>query len=186
MSREPEYDFDEIQKAMEDTERDAFDYFLDRETGEVIILSEDIMQQARRLLEETYDDDLDEYDEVEVDRVPDVPDWAEDEVELALDVFLHRRERYAHIPERAPENAYHVMQEFSDSIENEELRHLLKQSLEGQGAFRKFKDLLGPHPKERKMWYVFNAKAVRQEIGKWLAAVSASPASEAHDDTGTD
>jgi len=34
-------DFDEIQKAREDTEREAFDYFLDRETGEIIILSED-------------------------------------------------------------------------------------------------------------------------------------------------
>ena len=43
-------DYDEIQKAMEDTARDAFDYFLDRETGEIIILSEDIINKAQAIL----------------------------------------------------------------------------------------------------------------------------------------
>lgn len=185
MQEQPEYDFDEIQKAMEDTERDAFDYFLDRKTGEVIVLSEEIIEQARRILDEAYDEDVDNYEDVEVDQVPDVPDWAEDEVELALDIFLLDRQRYARIPERTAEQAYAAMKEFSSTVEDEELRTLLQQGLDGKGAFRKFKDLLGPYPKERKMWYVFNAKASRQEIAQWLAELGRL-ATKTDDDTAAD
>ena len=59
-------DFDEVQKAMEDTVRDAFDYFLDRETGEVIILSEDIIRKSQAILDESYDDDIGDYEDVVV------------------------------------------------------------------------------------------------------------------------
>ncbi|GAB4491177.1 MAG: hypothetical protein OHK006_24790 [Thermodesulfovibrionales bacterium] len=185
MPERPEYDFDEIQKAMEDTEREAFDYFLDRKTGEVIVLSGEIIEQARRILDEAYDEDVDNYEDVEVDQVPEVPDWAEDEVELALDIYLHDQQRYARIPERSPEQAYAAMKEFSSTVQDEELRLHLQQSLDGKGAFRKFKDLLGPYPKERKMWYVFNAKASRQEIAQWLAELG-SATMETDDDTAAD
>ena len=40
--------------------------------------------------------------------------------------------------------------------------------LDGKNAFRKFKDSLAPYPKERKLWYGFNAKAARDEIRAWL------------------
>ena len=62
-------DFDEVQKAMEDTVRDAFDYFLDMETGEIIILSEDIIKKAKEILEESYDDDIGDFEDVEVEKV---------------------------------------------------------------------------------------------------------------------
>ncbi|MDA8432821.1 MAG: hypothetical protein M0Z60_07645, partial [Nitrospiraceae bacterium] len=81
-------DLDELQKAMEDTTRDAFDYFLDSETGEIIILSEDILGKARQMLLRELDEDIAEYEEVEFDEPPDFPEWMEDEIELALDIFL--------------------------------------------------------------------------------------------------
>ena len=40
-------DFNEIQKAMENVLRDAFDYFLDLETGSVVTISVDALEGAK-------------------------------------------------------------------------------------------------------------------------------------------
>ncbi len=164
-------DFDEIQKAMEDTGRDAFDYFLDTSTGDVVILSEDIISRARELLSHHLDDDTDNYEEVEFDEETDLPEWMEDEIDLALDIFLYEKDRYARIPERDPRDCYTAMTEFSAQVANPSLRSRLLSVLDGQGAFRKFKDALAPFPSERKQWYSFNAKSMRNEIAGWLSGV---------------
>jgi len=164
-------DFDEIQKAMEDTARDAFDYFLDRETGEIIILSEDIIKKAQEILDESYDDDIGDFEDVEVEKVPVIPEWMEDEIELALDIFIYEKERYARIPERNHHDGYKTMKEFAATVEDEALKQTLMGLLDGKNAFRKFKDALGKYPKERILWYGFNAKASRNEIGAWLKTI---------------
>ena len=162
--------FDEIQKAAEDTEREAFDYFLDRDTGEVIILSAEIIALARNILSQSYDDDIADYEDVEPDEVPDIPEWMEDEIELALHVFLHEQDRYERIPERKPSDTYAAMKIFAETLENRQLGELLYQALTGPGSFRKFKNILVTHPKERKLWYTFNARAAKKEIESWLAS----------------
>jgi hypothetical protein len=164
-------DFDEVQKAMEDISREAFDYFLDIETGDVIILSEDIVERAQEVLCEDIDDDMADYEEVEFDEETDLPDWMEEEIELALDIFLHEKDRYVRIPERNSRKAYEAMQEFAQTIEDKPLQEEVKAILSGKGAFRKFKDALGPYPKERKMWYGYNAKKAKKEIGDWLQSI---------------
>jgi len=164
-------DFDEVQKAMEDISREAFDYFLDIETGDVIILSEDIIERAQKVLCENIDDDMAEYEEVEFDEETDLPDWMEEEIELALDIFLHEKGRYVRIPERNSREAYEAMQEFAQRLEDKPLQEEVKAILSGKGAFRKFKDALEPYPKERKMWYGYNAKSARKEIEDWLQSI---------------
>ncbi len=164
-------DFDEVQKAMEDTVRDAFDYFLDRETGEIIILSEDIIKKAQEILEESYDDDIGDFEDVEVEKVPVIPEWMEDEIELALDIFIYEKERYARIPERNHKYGYNTMKEFALTLEDDTLKQTLLGLLDGKNAFRRFKDALGQYPKERKLWYGFNAKAARNEIAAWLKTI---------------
>src|SRR4030066_503807 len=134
--------FDEVQKAMEDLVRDAFDYFLDRETGEIIILSEDIIKKAQEILEESYDDDIGDFEDVEVEKVPVIPEWMEDEIELALDIFIYERDRYARIPERNPQYGYNTMKAFAETVGNETLRQELLELLDGKNAFRSFKDAL--------------------------------------------
>ncbi len=177
-------DYDEIQKAMEDTVRDAFDYFLDRETGEVIILSEDIINKAQAILDESYDDDIGDFEEVVVEKVPEIPDWMEDEIELALDIFIHEKDRYARIPERNPQFGYNAMKAFAETVGDETLRQTLLELLDGKNAFRRFKDALGPYPKERKLWYGFNAKASSAEIEAWLKAIGIELEKDhTHDDT---
>lgn len=161
-------DYDEVQKAMEDTVRDAFDYFLDRETGDIIILSEDIIKKAQAILEESYEDDIGDFEEVVVEEVPVIPEWMEDEIELALDIFIYEKDRYARIPERDPRYGYNTMKAFAETLGDETLKQTLLELLDGKNAFRRFKDALGPYPKERKLWYGFNAKTARDEIEAWL------------------
>ena len=164
-------DIDEVQKAMEDTVRDAFDYFLDRETGEILILSEDIIKKAQAILEESYDDDIGDFEEVEVEEVPVIPEWMEDEIELALDIFIYEKDRHVRIPERNPAFGYNTMKAFSETLEDYTLKQTLLGLLDGKNSFRKFKDSLAQYPKERKLWYGFNAKAARDEIRAWLKDV---------------
>jgi hypothetical protein len=165
---------DEIQKAMEDTLREAFDYFLDRETGDVIILSEEIIARAKAILEEEFDDDMADFEEVDFDGEYDIPEWMEDEIELALRIFLEEQDRYVRIPERRPESVFSAMREFTEGLADTALREELLEILDGKGSFRRFKDALDPYPKERKQWYGFSAKKARHEIEEWLHCVGAN------------
>src|ERR1700690_496546 len=164
-------DLDEIQKAMEDIERDAFDYFLDTETGDVVILSEDIISKAHIILADSYDEDMADYDEVEFDVDYTVPEWIEDEVELALDIFIQDKEHYERIPERRSSGGYVAMREFTDSLEDSALKYELQNIIDGKGAFRRFKDALDQHPAEKKRWYGYNARLAKREILEWLRSV---------------
>jgi hypothetical protein len=161
-------DFDEVQKAMEDTARDAFDYFLDLETGEVLIISEDILNRARVILSRHFDEDMGDYEEVVFDQDIEIPDWVEDEIELAVDIFLSG-DNYARIPERAPKSVYAAMSEFALKIEDARLSRELTQILDGPGTFRRFKNALEPY---RKLWYGYSAKIARKEIMEWLQSLS--------------
>jgi hypothetical protein len=165
-------DFDELQKAMEDTARDAFDYFLDIETGEIIILSEDILNKARGLLSQDLDEDLADYEEVEFDEPLDVPEWMEDEIELALDIFLYEKERYVRIPEREAGKGHRAMKDFAEQLEDPQIQKSLLAILDGAGAFRRFKDALDAYPKTKKRWHGFNAKVAKDEMKEWLRTLS--------------
>ncbi len=169
-------DLNEIQKAMEDIVRDAFEYFLDIKSGDVIILSQEIINRAWQILRESFDDDMDDYEEVEFDEVIDIPEWMEDEIELALNIFISEKERYMRIPERNPQNGFAAMIAFTEGLENVELKDKLTSILDGQGAFRRFKHALEPYPRERKLWYGFNSKVAKQESEGWLKSIGIEPA----------
>ncbi len=67
------------------------------------------------------------------------------------------------------------MSEFTDSLKDPHIKKKLGRILEGRGAFRRFKDALDPYPRERKLWYGFNAKAIRKVIEKWLETLGIEP-----------
>lgn len=168
-------DFDEIQKAMEDVARDAFDYFLDLETGEVIPLSDEVVRQLKaRLCDDWIDEiegDMGDIEYIEFDEEPEIPDWMTDEMEVMLEILLDESGRYVRIPERENRIAYQSMKNFIDMIQDPLLKAELLSALNGKGAFRKFKETLVRFPKERKRWHGFNAKAVKKEISEWLKSL---------------
>jgi len=168
--------FDEIQKAMEDITRDSFDYFLDTDTGEVITFSEEILNEVKsRLYDGDYEDIDEDIEYIEFDKEPEIPDWMEDEVELAIEILFDVVERYVRIPERVSSAAFQAMTEFMDTVEDQDLKDLLVVSLEGKGAFRRFKDVLLDYPKERKRWHGYNAKTAKKELIQWLHSIGVEP-----------
>ena len=170
--------YDEIQKAMEDISRDTFDYFLDTQTGEVITFSEEILNELKDLLyDEDYEEMGDEIEYIEFDTEPEVPDWMFDEADLALEVLLDSTSRYIRIPERNSDTAFSVMKEFVETVRDRTLQKKLLSTLNGRGAFRRFKDILTAYPKERKRWHGYNAKASHTEIVRWLQACGIRPTS---------
>ncbi len=167
---------DEIQKAMEDVVRDTFDYFLDLETGEVMSFSEEILREVKlKLYEDDAEEIGDDIEYIEFDEVPEIPDWMEDEVELALEILFDTQERYPRIPERRSAAAYQSMAGFIDTVDDPVLKEELSAALNGKGAFRKFKDILLARPKERKSWHGYNAKAMKNEIVEWLGSIGIEP-----------
>jgi len=168
--------FDEIQKAMEDVSRDSFDYFFDFETGEVITFSEEILKEVKdRLYEGDADEIEDDIEYIEFDEIPELPDWMEDEIELALEIIFDVRGRYLRIPERRSSLAFQTKAGFAELIENPVLKEKLSSALDGKGAFRHFKDVLLDYPKERKRWHGYNAKVLKKEIIQWLNSIGVDP-----------
>jgi hypothetical protein len=164
-----EVDFDEIQKAMEDVARDTFDYFLDLETGEVMPLSEEIVQEMKaRLADDEFEGIEDDIEYIEFDEEPEIPDWMTDEMEIILEILLDESGRYLRIPERGNGAAYQSMNDFIETVGDLPLKKELTSALNGKGAFRKFKDVLIRFPGERKRWHGFNAKAMKKESIEWL------------------
>jgi len=157
---------------MEDVSREVFDYFFDAETGEVISISEEIM---REIISRLYDSDFEDIKEcieyIEFDEEPDLPDWMLDEVDLILEILLNGEERYVRVPERKTSDAYQSMIDFIKTVESPILKEELAHALNGKGAFRKFKDVLINHPKERKRWHAHDAKTMKREIRAWLKSL---------------
>ena len=161
---------------MEDVVRDTFDYFLDLETGEVMMFSEEILGEVKaRLYEDDAEEIGDDVEYIEFDEEPEIPEWMEDEVELALEILFDTKDRYPRIPERTSAAAYQSMVLFLETVEEPELRDALLTALSGKGAFKRFKDVLIAYPKERKRWHGYNAKVLKQEITAWLGSVGVEP-----------
>jgi hypothetical protein len=170
-------DFDEIQRAMEDVSRDSFDYYLDTESGKVVVVSENIMKEVQSMLldESDYDEIPEDVEYIEFEKEPEIPEWMLDELEVYFEVILDDKGRFARIPERDRNVAYKTMYEFMEKVNNDELKEKLKIALSGKGAFRRFKDVLIEYPKERKRWHGFNAIRMRKEITEWLETLGIKP-----------
>ncbi len=88
--------------------------------------------------------------------------------ELQKKIDNDKTGRYVHI-ELMPSNvAYGYIEEFIETIEDENLKEKLYIAISGKGAFRRFKDVLQNYPETREKWFEFHDKAVRQYAEEWL------------------
>jgi hypothetical protein len=61
------------------------------------------------------------------------------------------------------------MEKFVGSVSDEPLRERLIISIDGKGAFRRFKDVLLAYPAERERWFSYRADLLHWHIHNWLA-----------------
>ncbi|HLL21941.1 MAG TPA: UPF0158 family protein, partial [Kofleriaceae bacterium] len=63
---------------------------------------------------------------------------------------------------------YRWMERFVGSVVDEPLRERLIISIDGKGAFRRFKDVLLAYPAERERWFSYRADLLHWHIQNWL------------------
>ncbi len=63
---------------------------------------------------------------------------------------------------------YRWMEKFVGSVTEEGLRERLIISIDGKGAFRRFKDVLLAYPAERERWFSYRAELLHWHIHNWL------------------
>ena len=153
-------DLEMIANAMEDVGRMDMDYYLDKETGEVIVTSDEIFGYA--------EEDEDKLRE-------DLPDWQKEDVKLAQDILFKNPDRYICIPEKPSYEGYNLMVEFAEKVEDELLREKLNIALDGKGAFRRFKNVIADYPDYGKKWFKFKDERLNKEVIDWLSSIGIEP-----------
>jgi hypothetical protein len=73
---------------------------------------------------------------------------------------------------------YRWMERFVQSVSDGALRERLIISIDGKGAFRRFKDVLLAYPAERERWFSYRADLLHWHIHNWLQESDLRPASE--------
>src|SRR5688572_12123915 len=70
---------------------------------------------------------------------------------------------------------YRWMEKFVGSVVDEPLRERLIISIDGKGAFRRFKDVLLAYPAERERWFSYRADLLHWHIHNWLKEAGVAP-----------
>jgi len=156
-------DLEMIANAMEDVARVDMEYYLDKETGEVIFIPEEVSRYVEE--EEEEDENLRK----------ELPDWQKKVVKLAQEILLNKSDRYIYIPEGPPCNGYDLMVEFAEKVEDELLREKLSIALDGKGAFRRFKNVIADYPDYKEKWFKFRDERINKKVIEWLNSIGIKP-----------
>ena len=169
----------ELSAAIE-TKMMGVDNYLDLETGQVVMVTD----EARMDLEDIYDEIYDKKGnrvvslEEHLQQRDDLQEWYKETLITADLVKLHYRERFVAIDPGEPYSDYHDMERFiGHRIENDRLRGQFWEAIQGRGAFRRFNNLLARHPDLEQRWYAFKADQVERRMQAWLAYHDIEPVS---------
>ncbi len=83
-------------------------------------------------------------------------------------------DRYARIPKAEPHEGYEDMVDFIATVKDERLVELLEVTINGKGAFHRFKDVLLNYPEERERWFQFRDDRVQEKAMEWLGDIDVS------------
>jgi hypothetical protein len=95
---------------------------------------------------------------------PDLTDWKKDEWEMAKRIVS--TDRFKPLPTKFDVHEWGIMQDFSSSVESEDIRDELSRAIHGAGAFRNFKDTVRRLGIES-VWFAFRTEALRQIALDW-------------------
>src|SRR5262245_47069654 len=114
-------------------------YYLDLETGKVVLVTQDMREQVEDILENV-DEDAPIEAVIQAINAEEMPDWDESAVIEAVQVEWGLGTRYVAIPRSDSREGYQDMEAFIETVGNERLRENLEIAIRGKGAFRRFKD----------------------------------------------
>jgi hypothetical protein len=171
-------DLDDLDLAFDNASWET-SYYLDLETGQVIMVTDEISREL-----EAIDEELDR----EGDKQPagyagelerrDLPQWMREAVEQAAEVEAGYSTRYIAVPRAESRDGYQDMEDFIPTVRDQRLQDRLWRAIRGRGAFRRFKDVLADHPPEQEIWFAFRDARLRQRVLDWLAEEDIEPTAE--------
>jgi len=85
---------------------------------------------------------------------------------------------YLRVEPASSREQYRWMEKFVGSVSDEPLRERLIISIDGKGAFRRFKDVLLAYPAERERWFSYRADLLHWHIQNWLGEHSIQATNE--------
>jgi hypothetical protein len=85
---------------------------------------------------------------------------------------------YLRVEPASSREQYRWMEKFVGSVVDEPLRERLIISIDGKGAFRRFKDVLVAYPAERERWFSYRAELLHWHIQGWLEEHGIHPTNE--------
>src|SRR3954452_4296306 len=85
---------------------------------------------------------------------------------------------YLRVEPASSREQYRWMEKFVPPVRDEPLREALIISIDGKGAFRRFKDVLLAYPAERERWFSYRAELLHWHIQTWLAQHDIHPTNE--------
>jgi hypothetical protein len=138
---------DELIDALEE-QSDALFPYLDRETGEVLLISEESLSLA----------------EAEPEEIELLPDWQKEEAELA--VRIETTDQHLALPDRFDVNEWNIMNEFCHEVERDSIRATLLAAIQGSHPFRRFKDQIANHGLWEE-WNRFRRQAFGEIMREW-------------------
>ncbi len=169
-------DLADLAEAIENNSQEMA-YFLDRETGAIIMLTEEAQQQHEQLAAGLGEVDGAQWAEAFEAALAAsvVPEWEQDMVRDAARVEAGIGERYRRVPETDSREGYADMEAFIETVATARLRDQLSRAIAGKGAFRRFKDTLLDAPAERERWFAFQAARQRERALEWLRSEGLAP-----------
>ena len=127
---------------------DESSWFLNKKTGEVILMTDYVMQAAE-------DDEL----------LDDMEDWERDLVAIAGEI-LEESGQYIPLPTKFDIDDYSIMEKFCMSLDNQKISDILCDLISGSGAFQRFKNAIYKYGVEDE-WYKYRDNAIKEIAIEW-------------------
>jgi hypothetical protein len=131
-----------------ESQSDESSSFLDKRTGEVILMTDYAMRAAE-----------------ENEPLEEVPDWERELVVIAREI-LAETGNYIQLPTRYDIDEYSIMENFCMSLDRQEIGDILYDLISGSGAFRRFKDAVYKYRVEDE-WYKYRDNAIKEIAIEW-------------------
>lgn len=138
---------DDLIDALEE-QSDSLLAYLDRDTGEVVLMSQDSLSLG----------------EAEPEELESLPDWQKEEAELA--VQIQTTDRYLALPDRFDVNEWEIMNEFAQQVKPDKIQTTLLGVIHGNHPFRRFKDQIATH-NMWDQWNQFRRQAFEEIVKDW-------------------
>ncbi len=173
-------DLDELAFALHESDQlGTTRHYLDLDTGEIVMITDDMRAEAERISEGIPVDTAD-YEAAfeEALASSDRADWMKDSIRLVETVEAGYGTRFITVPPVGSHEAYEDMADFIVTVTNRRTREHLAEAIAGKRPFRHFKDALENYPQERERWFAFSAERQRQRAVDWLESIGVTPVKE--------